>query len=312
MKPQFLCVGFAKCGTTSLYEILKQHKDITLPIIKEPHYYANYSYYTKGFQWYIRRYYGPDKARNIKLVGEINPLITFNFNAKRVYNNFGPDLKLIFIMRNPVNRLYSGFKMGMLWGACFQNPKDNLLDENSFSKLKDLYFEYEQETDKLHLKKQFPLIKRGLYYKHIKNYLKYFPIENMKFIIFEEFIKDPKKNCEEIYEFLGLRKPKNIDYTIKANTGNRSPRNIFSISFGRIWINYCWQWISKNLPYMNKTMSKLLDNIYWKMFDLISKKDEKNYFIDDNLRKELEDYYREDKEKLEKLLGIDLTDLWYK
>jgi len=310
MKPQFLCVGFAKCGTTTLHEILKQHKDVKLPMIKEPFFYANYNYYKRGFQWYIRRYYGPNNAKN-KLVGEINPLIESNFNAKRIYKDFGPNLKLIFIMRNPVDRLFSDFKMWLLWGACFKNPQDNILDENTFSKFLDQFFEYEQETDRLHLKKQHPLINRGLYYKHIESYLKYFPRENMKFIVFEEFIKDPKKSCEEIYEFLGLKKQKGIDYTVKANSGNRSPRNIYSIKFGHFWINSCWKWITGNLPYISETVCNRIDKIYWKMFDLISKKDEKKYLMNDMLRKRLENYYREDKERLEILLGRDLTDLWY-
>ena len=58
MKPNVLCVGFAKCGTTTMYDIMKQHPDIYLSNIKEPIYYGSKNLeQNKGFNWYLNRYY---------------------------------------------------------------------------------------------------------------------------------------------------------------------------------------------------------------------------------------------------------------
>ena len=50
--PNFMCIGAAKSGTTSLYDILKQHSDIFVPSFKEPHFFDIPSAYKNGISWY--------------------------------------------------------------------------------------------------------------------------------------------------------------------------------------------------------------------------------------------------------------------
>lgn len=95
MKPNVLCVGFAKCGTTTLYDIMKQHSDIYLSGIKEPIYYGSRELIQeKGFEWYKRRYYC--KNTNKKIVMEINPILGRNVPANQIKLDYGKDIKIIF------------------------------------------------------------------------------------------------------------------------------------------------------------------------------------------------------------------------
>ena len=48
--PNFMCIGAAKSGTTSLYDILRQHSEVFLPYFKEPHFFDNHSIYKNGIQ----------------------------------------------------------------------------------------------------------------------------------------------------------------------------------------------------------------------------------------------------------------------
>ena len=135
MKPNVLCVGFAKCGTTTLYDIMKHHPEIYLSSIKEPIYYGDKELCNRGFEWYLKRYY--PKKINEKVIMEINPIIGRDVPAKKISKDFGKDIKIIFMIRNPIERLYSEFKMNLVDGTCFENIKDNFSDstQNLFKKL---------------------------------------------------------------------------------------------------------------------------------------------------------------------------------
>lgn len=128
-KPNVLCVGFAKCGTTTLYDILAQHPDIYLSRIKEPIYYSEKELEEKGFEWYLKRYYL--KAPSQKVIMEINPLIAKCDIPKKIVMDYGKDTKIIFLIRNPISRLYSNFKMNMLAGQTFTEKKKHCIEKNS-------------------------------------------------------------------------------------------------------------------------------------------------------------------------------------
>lgn len=88
MRPNVLCVGFAKCGTTTLYDIMKQHSDIYLSGIKEPIYYGNSDLVEeKGFEWYEKRYYS--KQTDKKVIMEINPIIGRSVLAAQIKKDYG-------------------------------------------------------------------------------------------------------------------------------------------------------------------------------------------------------------------------------
>lgn len=317
MKPDFFCAGFGKCGTTTLYEILNQHKDIYLSAIKEPAYYLREDLYKKGFSWYKQRYYGEKnlkrKNKNL-LIGEVSPFITMGFNARKISKDFGKTTKFIFIMRNPVDRLYSDFKMHTLWGELCINSQEALLDfSESFYNFVNRNFQYDEELKRIRVNSpHWRTIYCGRYYEHISRFLEYYPIENMKFIIFEEFIKNPKQKCEEIFEFLGLEKDEHIDFNIKMNSGKRRPRNEAGIHLCRLWVKEIWfNQIIPKVPYINYNISSQMNKFYWNMLDWISEPDNSESKLDSETRKFLEEYYREDKENLEKLLDRNLQDIWY-
>ena len=56
--PNFMCIGAAKCATTSLYNILKQHPQIGLSSFKEPHFFDDHNNFKKGNKLYFGKEYG--------------------------------------------------------------------------------------------------------------------------------------------------------------------------------------------------------------------------------------------------------------
>ena len=55
--PNFMCIGAAKSGTTTLYDIIKHHPDVYVPLYKEPHFFDNINLFENGIDWYKKTFF---------------------------------------------------------------------------------------------------------------------------------------------------------------------------------------------------------------------------------------------------------------
>lgn len=188
-KPNFICVGAQKAGTTTLYNILLQHPQIFLPEIKELHYFDWAKNFSKGDEWYFNNF---EKVKNEIAIGEITPNYMYiDYVPKRIYDLLGKDIKLIFLLRNPVNRSFSQYLMMLKNGNT----------DKSFKRCAKIDFIEEKNF----FLNENQIITRSLYDEQIERYLKYFDKKNMFFIIFEtEILKNKEKTMNRLCEFLDV------------------------------------------------------------------------------------------------------------
>lgn len=114
IKPNFLILGAAKCGTTTLYAWFRRHPEIGMPEVKEPRFFAHDDLYEgeasgKGWPWYASLFEGMEER---KAIGEASP----RYAIRGVYpqaadriNRDLPDAKLIYIVRHPLRRIESAW-----------------------------------------------------------------------------------------------------------------------------------------------------------------------------------------------------------
>lgn len=309
MVPNVLCVGFAKCGTTTLYDILIQHPDIYLSGIKEPIYYGNSKFEKKGFGWYLSRYY-PQKI-NEKIVMEINPVIGKYISAERIKKDYGENTKIIFLIRNPIKRLYSNFKMNLIKGDCFDEKKENIGDSSILFEKWVINNFLNDKLDVISGDKVPKFCKSGNYYKKISDYYNVFGRNNIKVVIFEDFISNPKKVCEELYDFMGIEPNDNINYSIHSNNGNRVVNNKFYLSLNRTFINKIWpDFFIKKFNYISFKFSSNLNKIVWNFPTYFTKINTNDGGISNISYNILEIYYKNMIKNLGNLLDIDLYKKW--
>lgn len=98
--------GSAKCGTSSLHEYLKAHKDIVTSSPKEPHFYSRDDRYELGEE-YANSLYGSKKGYKYYL--ESSTSYFFSLNALDRIQKDKPETKLVFLLRNPIDRVYSHY-----------------------------------------------------------------------------------------------------------------------------------------------------------------------------------------------------------
>lgn len=196
-KPNFIIGGTAAGGTSSLSAMLVQHPQIYLPkeMRPEPHYYYKSWEYEKGLSYYLSRWFHevPDTAIAI---GERSSSYLFGGSsvAQKIAADF-PDMKFIFTLRNPIERTWANYRYTVLQG------------------LEDLPFEEALEREQERIGSQtgiwaeiqpYNYTGRGYYAKKIKQYLDYFPRENMLLIKSELLSSQTSVELEKIYRFLGL------------------------------------------------------------------------------------------------------------
>jgi len=290
--PNFLCVGAQKAGTTTLYNILKQHPDIYLPDVKELHYFDKDDNFKLGLEWYSK--YFVNGYNNQKVIGEITPSYIFYEKVpERIYNTLGKDIKLIFILRDPVDRAYSHYLMSL------KRQYETLpflealkLENNRICK---------GEFEKNH----FSYISRGFYATQIKRYLRYFSKENMKIIIFErDFIENKRNTIKDILRFLQVDEI-DLNINIHSNIANIPKIKIIN---SLIYKEYSFKKIiNKIIPKnIRKDIIKLLNKLNQRPV----KKDVKES-IGEERKIIINKFFKKEILELEKILEIDLN-IWFK
>lgn len=226
MLPNFICPGSAKSATTTLFDILKDHSDIYLPSVKETNFFAYEHLYAKGLKWYEKEFYPSTKGK--KVIGDISTgyMQYAPVAANRIKEVLGSDVKFVFLLRNPVDRAYSHYCM-----IRYNNDKpepefDSIINNIVKMEIKLNHKDYIELSkgyrhichEDMNKWRYMTYLHNGFYSKIIREYLKHFPINNMKFILFENFIKDPKKTVKKVLKFLNIDENLELDYFKKVNS----------------------------------------------------------------------------------------------
>lgn len=184
--PNFLIIGTRKAGTSSLYHGLVQHPDVFMPATKGARYFLHAPESDSGkspaavrtLEEYSQFFAGAD-ATGARAIGEASPTYFEHEDAARRIRACVPEAKLIVTLRNPVDKVYSQYQMNLR-----RTGKKGPLPPT-----------YELLT---------PLLSSCFYARHLRAYMKLFPKEQIKVLIFEHWIKSQEKTLDDLFEFLEL------------------------------------------------------------------------------------------------------------
>jgi hypothetical protein len=144
--PAFICIGAQRTGTTWLYQCLKEHPEVYMPEKKELHFF-NYNY-SDGLESYCEHFRG---AAAGKVIGEVTPGYYRDEEALVRIKEHIPDVKLIFIVRNPIERAYSQYELyygtekKMSFSDAYRDDP-NLVDWGKYGKfLEDIYSKFDRD-----------------------------------------------------------------------------------------------------------------------------------------------------------------------
>lgn len=187
--PNFICVGAEKAGTTPLFRILVQHRDIFMPRAKETHWFSKF-YGTKERAYYEATFFRAWRGQ--KAVGEATPeYMRMPKVPMRLKRDLGPGVKLIFCLRDPVKRAHSHYLQ------CVRIFEENESFPTAIS------LEGQRLEANPYYGQRRAYVAGGLYATHVRHYLKFFPREQMTFLLFEEdLIDDRAAAIDRLFKFL--------------------------------------------------------------------------------------------------------------
>ena len=208
--PHFIIIGAMKCGTTTLYRYLDQHPAIDMSRDKETDFFVSEKNWGNGFDWYQNQFSETDLIR-----GEVSP----NYTKSRDFGGVPariaqicPDVQLIYIVRDPVERAESQYRHSVIIGDLAADG----LQPNSH--------EYDHICD------------ASMYAKQLDAYLEFFPQKAILMLDFDDLVSNPQQVMDQVHAHIGAS-PRNISEAGSKNDStelSRIPAPILRFAQSRV------------------------------------------------------------------------------
>ena len=196
MLPNFLIIGAARSGTTSLYSALQSHPDVYLPINKrpEPHFFLKDAEFATGVGYYEQRFFAGWSGQ--RAVGEASTSYLFGAEVPARVKRIIPDVKLICVLRNPIDRAFSSYWHTVRSGL-EALPFEQALEQETTRK-RELAGTAMGEIA------PFAYVERGLYHEQLTRWLAEFPRGQFAILLFEDLLADPRSALQAVARILGI------------------------------------------------------------------------------------------------------------
>jgi hypothetical protein len=195
-KPQFFIVGAPRCGTTALSDFLSQHPSIYFSYVKEPHYFGSDLPIRRGFRSedeYLQLF----REAQERIAGEGSTWYLFSKRAAQEIHEFNPDAKIIVMLRNPADMLYS-------WHGHILLTGEETIDDFEEA----LKAEPDRRQGK-RIPKNTPINKLlysdiPRYTEQIQRFHSVFGAQNVHTIIYDDFQANQAQVVRDTFKFLGV------------------------------------------------------------------------------------------------------------
>jgi Sulfotransferase domain len=199
--PSALIIGAQKGGTTSLFSYLLEHPRVLPPLTKEVHYFD--FNYARGLRWYRGNFPYAHRLRGGSLTLEGSPYYLVHPLVPARVAQLLPGIKLIAVLRNPVDRALShyqhevrGGRESLSFDEALDRESERLAGEEARLEQDPDYYSYNHH--------RYSYVRRGLYLEQLRRWARYFPRSQMLVLQSERLFRDPAGTTALVQEFLGL------------------------------------------------------------------------------------------------------------
>jgi hypothetical protein len=225
LRPTYLVIGAQKSGTTSLHDYLAEHPAVLSSAAKEVQYF--HRYYKKGELWYRSRFPLALHAARVRrkvgmrpAIGEASPDYLFDPRAPARVHAFDPGMKLIAVLRDPVERAYSQWRMEQRRGNETRSFEEALDREEA--ELEDELTRLRQTNGYLDAPFRMSYVARGRYAEQLERWLAFFPREQLLVLVSDELRADPAEAMDRAWSFLGLPEWRSERYRLRGVQGEET------------------------------------------------------------------------------------------
>lgn len=269
--PTFLIIGAARAGTTSLADYLGEHPQVFVAPEKEINYFDRH--HARGPDWYRARFAG---AGGAAAVGEASPAYMYFDDALARMRDLVPDAKLVAILRDPVDRLYSDY-----W------YRTQLGETRSFAAV--VRQEISEDGKPFHQTMRMGYLEVGRYARHLRRVCKHYPRESLLVLLTDDLRSDPAGTFASLCRFIG------VDDGFRPGGLGRPTNEAYSLRWPALRRAVWWLRLGRRWP----SLARRVENFNRVPLDKPA--------MDATLRAELKAWYAADNADLSKWLGRDLS-----
>lgn len=271
--PNLIVIGGLKCGTTSLHHYLNLHPDVQMSRPKELNFFAAELNWPLGTEWYASHFSSDAPVR-----GESSPHYTnhprFPGVAERM-RSVVPDARLIYVVRDPVDRMVSHYLHNIAGGYDHRPLADALADPDS------------------------AYMHRGLYFMQLSRYLEHFPAKRIEIVTREELLRDRAATMRRVFGFAGVDEDFNSpQFSREWETGSGKTGGKFRVLDRAVRL--------PGLRGLDRSFDRLPESLRWIVERIVHDPDSGEApkpDIPGPLRGRLVELFRDDVARLEELAG---------
>jgi len=221
--PDFFIVGAAKAGTTSLYAYMRQHPEVFMPDLKEPHFFSGVRA-TDDQSVYVQSIADEDEylrlflpGKDYKRIGEASPSYLWHPEAAARIHAANPNARIIILLRDPIERAYSHYLMDVRRGR------------QTLPFLEAVRKDYDSPEKGWGVSHLY--VELGLYEEQVARYINLFGEEQVLVLPFDDLKRDPIGTTHRALNFIGVDPalanwPKNL----RAHNPAATPRGKIAAS----------------------------------------------------------------------------------
>jgi hypothetical protein len=295
--PDFLVIGAGKAGTTTLHSWLAAHPQILVPRLKETNFFAYIArangdddFNGKSDDFPIRSWVAYQAlfrdAGRFRAIGEVSPrYLTVPGVAKHVAQHL-PHVRLIAVLRHPVDRAYSSYLM-----HC-RDGRENRTFEGAVRE------ELDRTIDPKLTYGQQHYLSIGYYFRHLSRYWEHFDATQLHIELYDDLLSSPAEFVRRVYKFLGVDQDFQADLSTRLNPSGVPRNRLLTPILQKSRVSRA---VRAGLPEVfRRRAQRIFDR--WRATQLVKPA------LDYELRARLTARYCTDISRLEQQIGRDLSD----
>jgi hypothetical protein len=297
VRPDFIIIGAGRAGTTSLYHYLRQIPQVFMSPIKETNFFA-FQEGVSDVEAEIRPIAGDlfpirrmedylalfAEAGDAVAAGEASPLYMYAPGAAKRMKDAVPEVRIIAVLRNPVDRAHSSHLKYVRDGVERRTLSEAIREERSSVGSRSLFGPYNY-------------LRAGYHARNLAPYLESFPRDRIALFLFEDFARDTEATLRQVLDFLGVETAFVPDCSVRHNASgiprSRALHRLLDRSRPARWAKDRFA-TSEKSPLISLAVKLQRSNL-------------KRPTLSPSLRDELADLYRDDVTALQSTVGRDLT-----
>lgn len=294
--PNFLIIGAAKSGTSSLYRYISQHPDIFMSPVKEPHFF--------GYEDAPPQAQGPDDFVNTAItnidaykelfagvtaeraIGEASPTYLYLPRAQERIRVHVPGAKLIAILRHPADRAFSAYMHVM------RDHRETAVDFREALSLED-------ERIAANWGPIWHYTAAGFYSQQLSRFYEHFDRDQIRVYLYDDFAENPVRLVQDIFDFLGVDSQFTPDMRYRVNVSGVQKSKSTEFLIDNLF--------SRPNPVRAAARRLLSEDVRWKFTTRVRNRNLVKQTIPPDVRVELTEKFRDDILNLQDLLHRDMS-----